>query len=569
MGKPRRYNPWAICTASVGRKDRAKYERCVRRVKALYGYKNPAISAVWPKMTSRQRWAAMEFAGVIEMRARALAHNDWIDLPEDVKGMLLRGWNMGSFGGTRRRGRGETTRRMPVLTNPTEGWAVTHDGETLKQFGVGTAAANAAFAWLQKRQGQSVDWAIRYSGYDIVNVEGGKVVYSARRQRKPMTNPAAKPFAVQGSHTYLLTFKGGGWLIYESYDTYNDAMDMAKWLMKTGVAGVKGPVQTLILKPVNERRYTVFYRRTRRVAANGTKGSYPFADKQRQYRSYTIPQLRFALKDAAETARIWKGQDPATENWYRDDVFTISDEIKRREVRKNPTAPVWMQSDEAFYRKFGTVRQRLSQALARLTDAQKKEFHRRAEKSLSEEAVRWALREGGIGTLQNSGTQELPIEANKDLMTRTVKFLRRRGVKARIVEVERGRYRVRVGAGHNADKLMRLIEGGPWKMDDRLALTPRQEVKLRAHARRHGPISRPGEFAYWEKARLKQAARRNPTKGLKTYYVAKYRPAYPQKGEYWTASTVIDALPPTVVGKVFKIAARTKKDAIREAQAIR
>ncbi len=27
-------NPWAICTASVGRSDRAKYERCVRQVKA-------------------------------------------------------------------------------------------------------------------------------------------------------------------------------------------------------------------------------------------------------------------------------------------------------------------------------------------------------------------------------------------------------------------------------------------------------------------------------------------------------------------------------------------------------
>lgn len=30
-------NPWAICTDSVGRKDKAKYERCIRKVKQQYG----------------------------------------------------------------------------------------------------------------------------------------------------------------------------------------------------------------------------------------------------------------------------------------------------------------------------------------------------------------------------------------------------------------------------------------------------------------------------------------------------------------------------------------------------
>jgi hypothetical protein len=30
-------NPWAICTASVGREDKAKYERCVRKVKKRLG----------------------------------------------------------------------------------------------------------------------------------------------------------------------------------------------------------------------------------------------------------------------------------------------------------------------------------------------------------------------------------------------------------------------------------------------------------------------------------------------------------------------------------------------------
>ena len=32
-------NPWAICTASVGRDDKEKYERCVKSVKKEKGVK--------------------------------------------------------------------------------------------------------------------------------------------------------------------------------------------------------------------------------------------------------------------------------------------------------------------------------------------------------------------------------------------------------------------------------------------------------------------------------------------------------------------------------------------------
>jgi len=32
-GKKYKYNPWAICTESVGRDDKEKYERCVKKVK--------------------------------------------------------------------------------------------------------------------------------------------------------------------------------------------------------------------------------------------------------------------------------------------------------------------------------------------------------------------------------------------------------------------------------------------------------------------------------------------------------------------------------------------------------
>lgn len=36
-GKDKKPNPWAICTAKVGRKDKDKYERCVMKVKKQYG----------------------------------------------------------------------------------------------------------------------------------------------------------------------------------------------------------------------------------------------------------------------------------------------------------------------------------------------------------------------------------------------------------------------------------------------------------------------------------------------------------------------------------------------------
>lgn len=31
--KSYKVNPWAVCTDSVGREDKAKYERCVKKVK--------------------------------------------------------------------------------------------------------------------------------------------------------------------------------------------------------------------------------------------------------------------------------------------------------------------------------------------------------------------------------------------------------------------------------------------------------------------------------------------------------------------------------------------------------
>lgn len=57
-----------------------------------------------------------------------------------------------------------------------EGWTVTQYGETLRTF----PTELAAFNWLHDHQSQSVDWAVRNAGYDIVEIKDGKVVSSYR-----------------------------------------------------------------------------------------------------------------------------------------------------------------------------------------------------------------------------------------------------------------------------------------------------------------------------------------------------------------------------------------------------
>ncbi|MGH8654703.1 MAG: hypothetical protein ACREYE_22195 [Gammaproteobacteria bacterium] len=157
--------------------------------------KNPAVSAAWPRMTSRQKRAALEFAGVDEDRARAYSTVDWMDLSSEMKGLLLAGWHMGTVGGTTRRYSGGTTRRVPVLVNqPAPGWRVTRDGETLKLFPNVTKGDSEAFAWLLRRQNQSIDWAVKYEGYDIVLVLDGKIIHSYKRdvlgkKGRQMKNP--------------------------------------------------------------------------------------------------------------------------------------------------------------------------------------------------------------------------------------------------------------------------------------------------------------------------------------------------------------------------------------------
>lgn len=52
----------------------------------------------------------------------------------------------------------------------------------------------------------------------------------------------------------------------------------------------------------------------------------------------------------------------------------------------------------------------------------------------------------------------------------------------------------------------------------------------------------------------------------KPFFVARFRPPYPQKGEFWTVSTSIDTLPATVVGGVYKVSAPSRVSALAQAR---
>jgi hypothetical protein len=70
---------------------------------------------------------------------------------------------------------------MSYRMGAVEGWVVTRDGETLK---AGFKNEDEAFKWLHNYQSQSVDWAVRYGGYNIALVRGGKVEQSYKGERE-------------------------------------------------------------------------------------------------------------------------------------------------------------------------------------------------------------------------------------------------------------------------------------------------------------------------------------------------------------------------------------------------
>lgn len=128
------------------------------------------------------------------------------------------------------------------LSNPAEGWVVTHDGETLKTFGVGDAGANAAFQWLLRHQGQSVSYAIKYGGYDIVLVSGGKVVRSFKRSGdKYYSNPASGPADETAARELQLYIENDADLYRQQF------VPIVKNLMQRRAKGTYDPVKAIKL----------------------------------------------------------------------------------------------------------------------------------------------------------------------------------------------------------------------------------------------------------------------------------------------------------------------------------
>ncbi len=103
-------------------------------------------------------------------------------LPLDEEGQIAAPWDRFAW----------THYSRPWLMNgpsmgAVEGWVVTHDGETI----VGPfEKSDDAYVWLHKRSSQSWDWAIRYEGYDVVNVRDGEVVWSYKRDELPNQRPS-------------------------------------------------------------------------------------------------------------------------------------------------------------------------------------------------------------------------------------------------------------------------------------------------------------------------------------------------------------------------------------------
>jgi hypothetical protein len=98
---------------------------------------------------------------------------------------------------------------------------------------------------------------------------------------------------------------------------------------------------------------------------NGTKGSYPFAEKEAQYAGFTDAQLAYARKDAAAAMRAMAGHDPKAEAWYADDVHTIAAEQMRRKraTRTNGSETWLLRGDGGYYDE--AFRGSLSQAVGK------------------------------------------------------------------------------------------------------------------------------------------------------------------------------------------------------------
>ena len=94
--KKSKYNPWAICTSSVGREDKEKYERCVMDVKkSIKEGKNPYQSLVEsalgkmiekhisPKMTKKELVKNLSEQGIIRrpMTNMTIGFKDSMDKP--------------------------------------------------------------------------------------------------------------------------------------------------------------------------------------------------------------------------------------------------------------------------------------------------------------------------------------------------------------------------------------------------------------------------------------------------------------------------------------------------------
>jgi len=78
-------NPWAICTDSVGREDKEKYERCVKDVKVQHNLKEGATNEEWEMVDAMVQ--AMGHENALEAVIRALPSDTVKDVVKYVARM--------------------------------------------------------------------------------------------------------------------------------------------------------------------------------------------------------------------------------------------------------------------------------------------------------------------------------------------------------------------------------------------------------------------------------------------------------------------------------------------------
>lgn len=166
----------------------------------------------------------------------------------------------------------DTASRMKK--NPVEGWVVTRDGETLK---TGFANHLTAMGWLHRQTSTSVDHAVKHEGYDIVEVRGGKVVQSYKRdvignRNRYRTNPlTARESArlIRAARGFMAQGRAPETMRKERHYRFGQASGLAAAVQVSGPRRAEVPAAMVRGRAMKAHRVTANPRRRRHAGLRG------------------------------------------------------------------------------------------------------------------------------------------------------------------------------------------------------------------------------------------------------------------------------------------------------------